>query len=100
MDKKSNCNKLRPLPPMQCLQNFPFLDYDFDATTDWAVMQELGKKTNEIICFINNVLDDKLIEYIDKRIEYIDKRFNDIMLNSMYDAETETLILYLKKETN
>ena len=44
MDKKPNCNKLRPLPPMQCLQNFPFLDYDFDATTDWAVMQELGKK--------------------------------------------------------
>lgn len=93
MDKKLNCNKLRPLPPMQCLQNFPFLDYDFDATTDWAVMQELGKKTNEIICFINNVLDEKLIEYIDKR-------FNDIMLNSMYDAETETLILYLKKEAN
>lgn len=93
MDKKPNCNKLRPLPPMQCLQNFPFLDYDFDATTDWAVMQELGKKTNEIICFINNVLDEKLIEYIDKR-------FNDIMLNSMYDAETETLILYLKKENN
>lgn len=93
MDKKANCNKLRLLPPMQCLQNFPFLDYDFDATTDWAVMQELGKKTNEIICFINNVLDEKLIEYIDKR-------FNDIMLNSMYDAETETLILYLKNESN
>lgn len=88
MDKKTNCNKLKPLPPVQCLQNFPFLDYDFDATTDWAIMQELGKKTNEIICFINNVLDEKLIEYIDKR-------FNDIMLNSMYDAETETLILYL-----
>lgn len=93
MDKKANCNKLRLLPPMQYLQNFPFLDYDFDATTDWAVMQELGKKTNEIICFINNVLDEKLIEYIDKR-------FNDIMLNSMYDAETETLILYLKNESN
>lgn len=88
MDKKTNCNKLKPLPPMQCLQNFPFLDYDFDATTDWAIMQEFGKKTNEIICFINNVLDEKLIKYIDKR-------FNDIMLNSMYDAETETLILYL-----
>ena len=51
-------------------------------------MQELGKKTNEIICFINNVLDDKLIEYIDKR-------FNDIMLDTMYEAETETLVLYL-----
>ncbi len=84
------CDKLKPIPPIPLLQNFPFLDYDFDATTDWAVMQELGKKTNEIICFINNILEEKLNEYIEKK-------FNDIMLSSMYDEETETLILYLQK---
>ena len=84
------CDKLKPIPPIPLLQNFPFLDYDFDATTDWAVMQELGKKTNEIICFINNILEEKLNEYIEKK-------FNDIMLSSMYDQETETLILYLQK---
>ena len=84
------CDKLKPIPPIPLLQNFPFLDYDFDATTDWAVMQELGKKTNEIIYFLNNVVEEKLIEYIEKK-------FNDIMLSSMYDEETETLILYLQK---
>lgn len=84
------CDKLKPIPPIPLLQNFPFLDYDFDATTDWAVMQELGKKTNEIIYFLNNVVEEKLVEYIEKK-------FNDIMLSSMYDEETETLILYLQK---
>lgn len=84
------CDKLKPIPPIPLLQNFPFLDYDFDATTDWAVMQELGKKTNEIIYFLNNIVEEKLVEYIEKK-------FNDIMLSSMYDEETETLILYLQK---
>lgn len=84
------CDKLKPMPPIPLLQNFPFLDYDFDATTDWAVMQELGKKTNEIIYFLNNIVEEKLVEYIEKK-------FNDIMLSSMYDEETETLILYLQK---
>lgn len=48
----------------------------------------LRHKLNEIITFVNDVIEDKLTEYIDER-------FNDIMLNSMYDAETETLILYV-----
>ena len=87
------CDKLKPILPIPLLQNFPFLDYDFDATTNWAVMQELGKKLNETICFINNVLEQKISDYIDKR-------FNDIMLNAMYDSETETLVLFLEHKEN
>ncbi len=51
----------------------------------------LGKKLDEIICFINNLLEQKIDDYIEAK-------FNDIMLASMYDADTETLILYLNKE--
>lgn len=51
----------------------------------------LGKKLDEIICFINNLLEQKIDDYIEAK-------FNDIMLASMYDTETETLILYLNKE--
>lgn len=86
--------KLCPLPPIQCIQNFPFLDATFDSVTNLQIMESLGQKTNEIIAFINNILEDKIVEYIDKR-------FNDIMLNAMYDAETETLVLFLdNKEKN
>lgn len=48
----------------------------------------LRHKLNEVITFVNDVIEDKITDYIDER-------FNDIMLNSMYDAETETLILYV-----
>lgn len=52
----------------------------------------LSKKTDEIIAFINDVLEQKLVEYIEER-------FNDIMLDSMYESETETLVLYLTHES-
>lgn len=51
----------------------------------------IGKKISEIIDFINSVLEQELNEYILNM-------FNDIMMKTMYDAETETLILYLDKK--
>ena len=48
----------------------------------------INKKVNELISIFNEQLTDELQKYIDER-------FNDIMLDTMYDAETETLILYL-----
>lgn len=52
----------------------------------------IGHKTDEIINFINAILEQKINEYIEEK-------FNDIMLDSMYEAETETLILYLTHES-
>jgi hypothetical protein len=71
-----------------CLAEFPFLDYTFDSNTEWQILQKLGEKINEIVGFINDTLDAEINEYIDRR-------FNDLMINAMYEAETETLILYL-----
>lgn len=48
----------------------------------------INKKVNELISIFNGQLTEELQKYIDER-------FNDIMLDTMYDAETETLILYL-----
>ena len=86
-----NNKNLKPIK-FGCIEEFPFLDYTFDSITDWEILQKLGCKANEIIRFINNILEEKLDEYIDKR-------FNDIMLDSMYEAETETLVLYLTHES-
>ncbi len=71
-----------------CLTEFPFLDATFDAVTEWEVLQKLGQKTNDIIHFVNDLLDEKINEYIDQR-------FNDMMVDAMYDASTETLTLFL-----
>lgn len=88
------CNKGVSVRPINigCITEFPFLDETFDSVTEWQILQKLGEKTNEVIHFINTVLDQEINSYIDQR-------FNDIMLNSMYDQETETLILYLTHES-
>lgn len=71
-----------------CLTEFPFIDETFDSVTEWQILQKLGGKTNEIIRFINSVLEKEINEYINEK-------FNDMMIDSMYEAETETLVLYL-----
>lgn len=53
---------------------------------------KLTSKMNELIEFANNELTETLKEYIEKE-------FNNIMLDTMYDAETETLTMYLVKES-
>lgn len=52
----------------------------------------LSKKTDEIIQFINDILEQKISEYINEK-------FNDIMLDTMYESETETLVLFLTNES-
>ena len=51
----------------------------------------LCRKMDEIINFVNNNITEQIKEYIQEE-------FNNIMLNAMYDAETETLILYLDNQ--
>ena len=48
----------------------------------------IGKKTDEIIDFITTILEQKISEYINAK-------FNDMIIDTMYEAETETLVLYL-----
>lgn len=55
----------------------------------------------EQICLIGSVVDS-IIDVFNGTIEeqlkeYIEKEFNKMMLNAMYDPETETLSLYLNK---
>lgn len=52
---------------------------------------KLLSKMNEIIDFANGELSDELKAYIDKR-------FNSIMMDAIYDPETETITLRLKEE--
>lgn len=53
---------------------------------------KLTAKMNELISFANNELTEALKEYIEKE-------FNNMMLDTMYDAETETLTLFLVRES-
>lgn len=89
--QNTNKNGVCPFPPLACLTSFPFNDYTFDKVTDWEVMQALSCKLNEVIEFINTTLEKSINDYIDNK-------FNDMMLDTMYIAETETLVLYLTQK--
>ena len=83
--------KLTPFAHFCCtIGNLP-TSYMISLTYEEQLIQ-IGEKMEEVITFINDVLEQKLNEYINAR-------FNDMIINSMYDPETETLILYLDKES-
>lgn len=90
--KNAMCKKIRPVN-IGCITEFPFLDATFDSVTEWQVLQDLGEKINEVIKFVNTTLEKELNEYIVQR-------FNDMIIDTMYDAETETLILFLDQRGN
>ena len=73
------------------LRNFPILEDDFDALTDYELFSKMVAYVKSLDAFVKNELDKELKEYIDER-------FNEIMLDAMYDENTETLILYLNSE--
>lgn len=70
------------------LRNFPVLEDEFDALTDYELFSKMVGYVKKLNAFFTEDLDDKLKEYIDEE-------FNNIMLNAMYDSGTETLVLYL-----
>lgn len=49
------------------------------------------EKVNELIVVFNNVLEEKIDDYLNEH-------FNDIMVKTMYESATETLVLYLTQE--
>lgn len=76
------------------IKNYPCthvlpLVYD-DSLSYYENICKLTNKMNEIINFFNGNIEQQLKDYIEKE-------FNNMMLNAMYDANTETLSLYLRK---
>lgn len=87
INKKCKNDYIKPLF-INCNPNFPFIEETFDSITDWQTIEKIGGKVDEIILFINTILEQKISEYINEK-------FNDMVIDSMYEASTETLILYM-----
>ena len=74
------------------LPNFPFLEGDFDALTDYELFSKMVAYVKDLDNFVKNELDGAIQKYIDSQ-------FDNLMINAMYDSENEKLILY-KEEVN
>lgn len=81
---------IKPLTPASVCNINPFIENNLDSLTQYQLLMKLSEKINELISVFNDTVDTKVKELVDKQ-------FNNIMLNTMYDSESETLILYLDK---
>lgn len=79
-------SNLRPI----CFNAHKVLPLVFDESLSYY--EQLCKLThtmNEMINVLNGTIDESIMMYIDNR-------FNDIMLNTMYNADSETLTFFLE----
>lgn len=75
------------------LQNFPFLENDFDALTDYELFSKMVGYVKELNNFFINDLEKNIEQYIDDNLD-------NILMNAMYDSTTETLRLYHEEVNN
>ena len=71
------------------LQNFPYLEDDFDALTDYKLFSKMVGYVKSLDKYFKDKLDGDLQTYIHQE-------FDRIMMNTMYDSEDEKLIFYLE----
>ena len=77
---------LKPVKPTYSQKVIPLA---FDESMSYLEdVCNLKYKINEIIGFIDDVLEDKINDYINEK-------FNNMIIDTMYNAQTETLVLYL-----
>ena len=78
--------------PTKCLNARKVLPLVYDESLSYYEnICKLTNKINDVIETFNNIIDDKIDEYIEGRI-------NELFVDSIYDAETETLELYITHE--
>ena len=82
------------------LENFPFLEADFDALTDWQLFCKLGKEINKIIDNVNilgtqvETLTDYVKNYFDNLDvqEEINNKINNMVLSGKFQEILSTYI--------
>lgn len=80
------------IKPIRGCYSTPVLPTVYDEALSYEEQVcKLTHKMNEIIDFANGELTEELRDYIDKR-------FNDMFINAAYNADTETITLYLDEK--
>lgn len=102
--EKFNFNSLSPFKWF-VLNNFPFIDADFDAMTEWQLFQKIGEWINKIIDSQNTVGTEmeKVVQAYIELYNYVDNYFKNLdvqdeinnKLNEM--AESGELTELIKK---
>lgn len=107
MEKDFNYIKLTPFKWF-VLENFPFIEADFDALTEWQLFQKLGREMNKIINSENTLGNQvvNLTNAFNNLQDYVNNYFNNLdvqeeinnKLNQMAESGqlTEIVTAYLQ----
>lgn len=75
------------------LQNFPFIEYDFDALTNWQLFCKLGKEMNKIIEKVN--LSGEQVENLTNAFNelesYVNNYFENLDVTTEIDAKLDEM---------
>lgn len=92
--KKQLIPFLLPLP----MQNFPYVDSDFDAITDYEILSKMTKKINEIIAILEELDPEQFKEYVDSQIASLKELLETELLENV--QELKSLIIQAEQNAN
>lgn len=76
------------------LENFPFIEADFDALTNWQLFCKLGKEMNKIINSVN--LSGEQVETLTKAFndlqDYVNQYFSDLNVQEEVNNKLDELV--------
>lgn len=91
---KFNFNKLTPFKWF-ILENFPFIEADFDALTDWQLFCKLGKEMNKIINSENTLgtqMENVTNAFIDLQ-NYINNYFDNLDVQEEINTKLNEMVV-------
>lgn len=84
-----------PLPPFKwfIIENFPYIEEDFDALTNWQLFCKLGKEMNKIIekCNLTGAQVENLTNAFNELKAYIDNYFDNLDVQDEIDNKLDEM---------
>lgn len=86
-DENKNENKIiKSLPPLQCIQNFPYVDESINAINDWQLLQKVWAKCNEVVNLSNLTQKEQQDLY-----NYVSNYFNNLDVQEEIDKKLDEM---------
>lgn len=75
------------------LENFPFIEADFDALTNWQLFCKLGKEMNKIITSVNSSGEqvEKLTDAFNNLQNYVNNYFDNLDVQNEIDTKLDVM---------
>ena len=87
-DENKNENKIiKSLPPLQCIQNFPYVDESINAINDWQLLQKVWAKCNEVVDLSNLTQKEQQDLY-----NYVSNYFTNLDVQEEIDKKLDEMV--------